>query len=658
MKVIWIIKRESYLDYKKGIKYLNINQYEKDENELSNHVVKSIVSGALRVIKDLHSKYGSFDVIKIESAKELSIPDSAKKEIEKANKKNEKIWNDIKNEYSKHRGDRGLSNDDILKIKLWKQQELRGIYSNKSIGIDDVLSEKTEIEHIVPRACGGSSAEYNLSLDFKDENAKKGNRLPLDYLQEEKRDIFIAKVHNLKDEGNINYKKWKNLLAEDLSQTFKEVRDNTNMHATSYAEKLLGEIVKRYYPFAHKDKQKNGTAVMHISGRATTHFRKILGVENKSRDTNFHHAEDAIIMAVMSRGYLQKVSKTFRENYDKEKKEATKNLKNIFPTIEGATPADIIAKLRELYEVDIESSPFFRDYENRLKTINFWVSKKPIGTQAHNETIQSAKNLAYRVTLANLFNEIKPKPNHKSKPEKFQEEFMKKVYDRLQVAKDNPSDWTAKAIKQRCDDVVSLLNKYQFVTTKEEKEEADKEIRDCLNAHILDVNGNPIRRVKRVGEQASIKVRKGVAYTAPSFVFMKVFKDKDSKKLQFKRVDIRDYQLEPKIVPANQMKIYNNELIKFFVVSEKKLVSKVAGILRSFTNSRNRAYIRCPNFPLLLEKQPKIFTKDISIGSTCGIIKYKVDITGHVLGFYRLGRVLINGVEKESNHVVYETLED
>lgn len=75
------------------------------------------------------------------------------------------------------------------------------------LSIDEVLSDKTEIEHIVPRACGGSNAEYNKAIDLKDENAKKGNKLPLDYLNGEKRKIYINFVEELKKSYKINMKK-------------------------------------------------------------------------------------------------------------------------------------------------------------------------------------------------------------------------------------------------------------------------------------------------------------------------------------------------------------------------------------------------------------------------------------------------------------------
>jgi len=652
-------KSENYLSYPKGIKYFHLSQYEKDENPLSNHTVKSIVSGALRLIKDLHAKYGPFDMIKIESTRELSLPQDAKNAIKKAQDENEKVWNDLKKRYHNHAPQSGLGKTALLKLKLYELQYQRGIYSGKSMGIDDVLSERTEIEHIVPRACGGSSAEYNLVLDFKDENAKKGNRLPLDYLTGEQRIVFIDFVQKLKDEGKINYKKWKNLLAQDLDKTFKEIRDDTSLHATSYAEKLLGTMLKMYYPFEDLTKRKHGTGVMHVSGRATTHLRRILGIANKSRNTNFHHAEDAIILALMSRNYLNRLSRTFRENYNQETKTAKTNLKNIFPTIEGATPAEIIALLRTRYEENLETSPFYKDHQNNTRTVFYWVSKKPIGTQAHNETIQSPTNYAYRVPLKNLFNDIKPAPSHKTKPEKFLDEFNKKVYNRLLIAQENPKDHTAKAIKQRGDEIVSLLTKYQFVTTKEEKQAADKAIRHLFHAPIYDVNGCEIRRVKRIDPKAGgINVGRGIAKVGNSFQCIK-FTKLDNAKFQLQKYDIRSPKEKYQCTGAHEMVLYRHDLIDLFVKNKDETELKNSGILGTFfINAANAKYIlfNNPKFPLMpQENQPSNYgNKQYAIAKTCGIIKYDVDITGRIKGRYRLGNVIIDGVLKNSNHVIYE----
>lgn len=659
-EILGVSKSENYSTFQKGIKYLKpvkkdgTFQYEIDENNISNHVVKSLISWACRVIIDLHDKHGPFDIIKLESTRELSLPEERKREIKKGNDKNQKEWEDIKSRYKSHFEALGLNIDNnkeyLLKIKLWEQQGKIGIYSGKSIGISEILSDKTEIEHIVPRECGGANAEYNKAIDTKHENALKRRRLPLDYLTGDKREVFLENLNELKKSYKINFKKWKNLTATSLDDVFKEVKDDVSMHATSYMEKLLGEILKRYYPFT--DKEKENQKVMHISGRATSYLRKILSIDNKSRDTNFHHAEDAVLIGCMSRSYLQNISTNFEKNYELDKLKAKENFKKIVPLIDGASPNEVFAKLRENYEKDIETNPFYKNVvDGTIRVPAFWVSKKPIGTKAHNETIQSKKNLAYRVAVDSLLERVSP--NHKISVEKFLEQYNKEVLEKLQVFKDNPNDFTSKAFIQKRDNIVKVLQEANFITSKDEQADIDKKLRDEMRKSVLDVNGNIIRRVKRVGEDATIKVRNGLAYTAPSLVCLRCCFNEPKLKLQ--RLDIRSYtQNQDK--NDTQLDIFNNDLVEIYTIKSKKTIFNSIGVLKGFTESGMRATLRNPKYPSLVEKQPKKYQNKFSIGSTCGLKKYKIDASGKVLGFYYLGRVLEDEKELFSRVVAYREI--
>ena len=660
-EILGVSKSEDYSKFSKGIKYLKpidkkgTFQYELDENVISNHVVKSLISWACRVIIDLHDKYGPFDIIKLESTRELSQPDDVKRQIKSANDKNQKEWEDLKNRYKKHFEELGLNTQNnkeyLLKIKLWEQQGKIGIYSGKSIGISEVLSDKTEIEHIVPRECGGANAEYNKAIDTKHENALKARRLPLDYLTGKKREAFLQNIDELKKSYKINFKKWINLKAESLDETFKEVKDDTSMHATSYMEKLLGEILKRYYPFT--EVYKENQRVMHISGRATSYLRKILSIENKTRNNNFHHAEDAILIGCMSRSYLQNISTNFEKNYELDSVKAKENFKKIVPLIDGANPNEVFAHLRESYLKDMEENPFYKNViDGTLRVPAFWVSRKPIGTKAHNETIQSKKNLAYRVTVDSLLERVKP--NHKMSVEKFLEQFNKEILEKVQVFQDNPNDFTAQAFIKKRDNIVTILQEANFITSQEEKSNIDKKLRDEMKKPLFDINNNLIRKVKRVGEDATIEVRSGLAYTAPSLVCLRCGFDEPKLKLQ--RVDIRSY-VQNQDRHHTQLDIFNNDIVEIYVLKSKKVEYKSTGILKGFTESKGgRANLRNPKYPLLKEKQPKLFQGEFSIGSTCGIKKYKTDAIGNVLGFYYLGRVLDEKKELFSKVVTFRRI--
>lgn len=662
-EILGVSKSENYSHFLKGIRYLKPQskdgklQYEIDENRISNHVVKSLVSWALRVIIDLHDKYGSFDIIKLESTRELSQPDDVKRDIKAANDRIEKEWQELIEKYKKHFEAKELNPQNnkeyLLKLKLWEQQRELGIYSHKPLSIDEVLSDKTEIEHIVPRACGGSNAEYNKALDLKDENAKKGNKLPLDYLSGDKREIYINFVEELKKGYKINMKKKINLLAESLDKTFKEVKDDVSLHATSYTEKLLGEILKRYYPFT--DRLKENQRAMSISGRATSYLRRILSVDNKSRDTNFHHAEDAILLGLMSKSYLQNISTNFEKNYELTEQNAKENFKKIVPLIEGTSPNHIIAHIRESYMQNMEENPFYKVLDGTLKTPAFWVSKKPIGTKAHNETIQSKKNLAYYVPVASLLDKVKP--NHKMSTDEFYQKFNKEIYEKIQVAQDNPKDFTAKVFAQKRDTIVNILNQSAFASTKDEKAELDKKLRDVMSEPLYDVNGNEIRRVKRVGEKVSIPIRNGVAGNAPSMLAMRCQAESENR-LFTQRIDFKDKILLEKN-DGRFIDIYNNDLVDIYTFEKKEVLLKLTGLLRTFViNAKEDKMLKVknPKFPIREDAQPKQYNNYVAVKKMCGIKKYKTDATGKVLGFYYLGRVLDDEKELFAKILSYKAL--
>ena len=172
---------------------------------------------------------------------------------------------------------------------------------------------------------------------------------------------------------------------------------------------------------------------------------------------------------------------------------------------------------------------------------------------------------------------------------------------------------------------------------------------------IYDVNGNIIRRVKRVGEEANIPIRGGVAYTSKSLICVK-FSYIDSNILDIQRVDLRNYKKEDN---TKQINIFNNDLIEIFVIKSKKTILKTMGIVKGFSkNKKDYSYIniRNPKYPLLKEKQPKQYFNQILISSTCGIKKYKTDASGIVLGYYFIGRVLENEKGLFSKVVTYRKI--
>jgi len=644
-------RKEDYSEYKKGIKYLHISTYEKDDSlEINNHPVKYVVSAALRVVKHLHAKHGAFDEIKVESTRELSLNDKVKKEIEKVNKEREKEIEKIVSdkEYQTIAQDYGKNiHKYARKILMWEAQERFDIYSGQSIGLDDIFSNRVDIDHIIPQSLGGLYVQHNLVLVHRDENLQKSNQLPMNYIED--KEAYINRVEHLFSEHKINWKKRKNLLATNLDEIYKDTFESKDLRATSYIEALTANILKRYYPFTDEKKSADGSAVRHVQGRATSNIRKVLDVKTKSRESNIHHAVDALLIGVTNHSWLQKLSNTFRENFGKIDDEARQNIKKTLPYIDGVEVKDIVKEIEQNYNSLGEDSIFYKDIWGRVKTVSFWVSKKPMSSKAHKDTIYADKGdgiFTVRESIIAKFINLKITPT--TSPEDFMKKFHKEILEKMYLYKTNPNDVICKIVEQRAEEIKELLWSFEFLDAKnkEEMQEAKAKLENLVHRELFDNNGNVIRKVKFYQTNLTgFKVRGGLATKEKTFIGFRAIKK--GEKLEYERIDVSNFE---KIKKSNDgsFKVYKNDIV-FFIFDEENFKG---GKIVSFLEDKTIASFSNPRFPAAIKFQPDSFciigkdsngkpkkssSKQYKLGKAKGIIKLKIDILGNIESYQVLG---------------------
>jgi len=645
---------EDYSKFYKGIKYLNIRQFEQDDNlDINNHPVKYVVSATLRVIKYLHIVCGTFDEIRVESTRELSQNEETKKAIEKANKELEKQINDIvqNKEYQNIAQHYGKNLQKYArKILLYEAQNRRDIYTGEGIEFEDIFTKKVDIDHIVPQSVGGLSVKHNLVLVFRDTNIQKSNQLPMNFVKD-KQD-FINRVEHLFSEHKINWKKRKNLLATNLDEIYKDTFESKSLRATSYIEALTAQILKRYYPFKDKEKQENGKAVSYIQGRATSNIRKILKVKTKTRDTNIHHAIDAILIGLTNQSWLQKLSNTFRENFGKIDEEARANIKKDMPIFEiiiddevkYLEPKELVELIEKNYNYDGENSIFYKDIWGKIKSVNFWVSKKPMVSKIHKDTIYSKKDdgiYTVRENIINHFINLKITPKTSSK--KFEEEFNKKILNKMYLFKTNPKDAVCKAIIKRANDIKTLLDSFIDIDTKDKEamNNAKTKLDELIHKDIPDNNGKPIRKIKFYQTNLTgFDVRGGLATKEKTFIGFKA--QIINGKLNYTRIDVANID-KIKKENDNSFKVYKNDLV-FFIYTDG---TNKGGKIVSFLEDKRIAAFSNPRFPSSIGFQPHFFVtifngkanshKQHSLNKAIGIIKLNLDILGNIKSYQKIG---------------------
>ncbi|RIN46657.1 type II CRISPR RNA-guided endonuclease Cas9, partial [Staphylococcus simulans] len=144
-------------------------------------VVKRSFIQSIKVINAIIKKFGLPKDIIIELAREKNSKEAQKfiNEMQKRNRQtNERIEKIIK-ETGKEK-----AKFLIEKIKLHDMQEGKCLYSLESIPLEDLLNNPYhyEVDHIIPRSVSFDNSFNNKVLVKQEENSKKGNRTPFQYL--------------------------------------------------------------------------------------------------------------------------------------------------------------------------------------------------------------------------------------------------------------------------------------------------------------------------------------------------------------------------------------------------------------------------------------------------------------------------------------------
>ena len=291
-----------------------------DDTITNQRVIRSLTQ-TRKVINSIIKKYGTPKIINIETARELAKSRKERNDITKNNlekqAENEKFKNQLV-ELGLFVSTDKISSTDLLKYKLWKEQNEFCGYSMKKISIEDLFGNNiVQIDHILPYSRTYNDNYLNKTLVYTKENQEKGNRTPYEWFgKTQKWDEYEAYINNL----TISQKKKDNYLLKKLDlDTEREMRDQ-NLNDTKYISRELSSLIKAYlnvekvnmYPGAITSKLRarwglNRLTHSYISKtyRLPEDMKKDI---NKDRDNHLHHAMDALVIASITQSLQQKIT--------------------------------------------------------------------------------------------------------------------------------------------------------------------------------------------------------------------------------------------------------------------------------------------------------------------------------------------------------------
>ena len=278
-----------------------------------NPVMYRTVTQTRKVINAIINKYGSPFEIHIEVARDLSKDYKERKKIEAKQKENQVNNEEIKRYIQETFKISSPKPVDILKVKLWREQDCKSAYSLKSILPEELFEDNyTQIDHILPFSKSFDDSYNNKVLVITRENQEKRNRIPREFISnEEDWERFEAFVNTT---YKYNPKKRENLLMRTFNDERATEWRERNLNDTKFIARYVANYIKSNLLFENFGEKENRIKVKTIPGAVTASLRHYWGIPNKDREKDIHHAEDAVILACADNKNINKI-----QEYSKEK---------------------------------------------------------------------------------------------------------------------------------------------------------------------------------------------------------------------------------------------------------------------------------------------------------------------------------------------------
>ena len=491
--------------------------------QITNPVVKRAIAQTLKVVRAIERKYDKPYFIKVETARDLARNFKDRNAIKKENDENQGYNEDIKSIITdgykaspKTKGGKQLlshlkelnvplnknadfNSQQIVKIKLYREQNGVCLYSGKSIDFETMLRDDNayQVDHIVPFSRYNNDGMTNKVLVFTEENQKKADRTPFEYFgtDEQRWEKFVALVETTyktrdvktsdKATNAINYKyngyamkKKQNLLLQDYKNDSWNVRA---LNDTRYITRFIQNYLRQNVDFAEGEEKQR---VIAPNGTTTAYLRKRWGLAKDRTEDVLHHAKDAAVIAAIDQSIVRQANlfakrgeiatllaaaKTMEEKTDKltgeiidedefDKAQRRKDAAIVLSSKYFPQPWDNFGKevMKRTLNTDITTlQNELRGLDNydedfRLNVKPIFVSRMPrrkATAKAHKETIRSPKvKDSDQRTVRTPLNKIKRKDVENSVLKESDKWLYNKLLERLDTHDNNPEKAFAEPI--------------------------------------------------------------------------------------------------------------------------------------------------------------------------------------------------------------------
>lgn len=304
-----------------------------EKGELRQPIVEKVLNQMINVVNALIARYGAFDEIRVELARELKQSKEERKQANKSMGDNQRE-ND---RCSKLIVEYGLAptRSRIQKYKMWEETGMRCIYCGQTVDVGQFLhGYEVEVEHIIPKSLLFDDSFSNKVCACRKCNQEKNNRTAFDYMKSKSDDVFqdyVERVNEYFKKRKISKAKYNKLLmsAKDIPTDFIDRQLRESQYIARKAKEILLAVCRNVYATSgsvtdflrhtwgwdkvlhtlNLARYRKGdlTEFVQVEHAGNTYTEERIKGWSKRLDHR-HHALDALVIACTKQGYIQRLN--------------------------------------------------------------------------------------------------------------------------------------------------------------------------------------------------------------------------------------------------------------------------------------------------------------------------------------------------------------
>lgn len=281
-----------------------------DIDEITNPVVRRAVSQTIKVVNAVVRIYGKPDAVRIELAREMHHSIKERNRMKKRQEENREKNEQVKAQILETKPGTRVTGLDIVKFKLYQEQDGICLYSGKPMEIERLYEPGyADVDHIIPYSRCFDDSYSNKVLVLASENRQKGNRTPYEYFgaDEQRWHEFSVRVGaSVRD-----FKKRQKLLNTSFGEEQGKDFIQRNLNDTQHITRVVYNFLRNNLSFADSAYAK--APVQAVNGAVTAMLRGRWGIEKIRGDGDLHHCKDAVVIAATSRSMVQRLTNYYKE---------------------------------------------------------------------------------------------------------------------------------------------------------------------------------------------------------------------------------------------------------------------------------------------------------------------------------------------------------